>query len=64
MSPLSRGYLTANIPAAVTILLFSLLVKTEMVLEAKLGSWMVRPLPVMYLGGIVVVVWRNYIAVS
>lgn len=28
----------ANIPAAVTMLLFSLLVKAEMVLEAKLGS--------------------------
>ena len=47
------GRLTANIPAAVTILLLSLLVKAEMVLDAKLGSLRVRPLPVICLGGIV-----------
>lgn len=47
------GRLTANIPAAVTILLLSLLVKAVMVLEAKLGSLRVRPLPVICLGGIV-----------
>ena len=47
------GWLTANIPAAVTILLLSLLVKAEMVLDAKLGSLRVRPLPVICLGGIV-----------
>lgn len=52
---LGKGYLTANIPAAVTILRFSLLVKAEMVLEAKLGSLRVRPLPVICLGGIVMV---------
>jgi hypothetical protein len=50
------GYLTANIPAAVTILLFSLFVKAERVLDAKLGSLRVRPLPVICLGGIVAVV--------
>jgi hypothetical protein len=47
------GKLTANIPAAVTILLLSLLVMAEMVLDAKLGSLGVRPLPVICLGGIV-----------
>jgi len=47
------GWLTANIPAAVTILLLSLLVKAEIVLDAKLGSLRVRPLPVICLGGIV-----------
>ena len=50
------GRLTANIPAAVTILLLSLLVNAEMVLDAKLGSLRVRPLPAICLGGIVAVV--------
>lgn len=49
-------YLTANSPAAVTILLLSLLVKAEIVLDAKLGSLRVRPLPAICLGGIVAVV--------
>lgn len=35
------------------MLLFSLLVKAEMVLEAKLGSAMVRPFPWKFLGAIV-----------
>jgi hypothetical protein len=33
------GYLTANMPTAVTTLLFSELVKAWMVVRAKLGSW-------------------------
>jgi hypothetical protein len=47
------GSLTANMPTAVTILLFSALVNTDTALEAKLGSATVRPLPVICLGGIV-----------
>lgn len=64
LSYFAGGYLTANSPAAVTILLFSLLVKVEMTLEAKLGSWMVRPFPVMYLGGMAVIMSGDCGAVS
>jgi hypothetical protein len=47
--------LTANIPIAVTTLLFSLSVKACSVVCAKLGSASVRPFPLSCLGGMVLI---------